>query len=335
MDVVRTKDFRFNVSAIYNYNRNKIDELTNADNYLYSSYWASSALMPKNDYMLLEGRAVGIVRGFKSDGFYTVDDFNYTNGQYVLKDGVADFDRSIGANYLNPFDIPKGQTAFPGAAKFKDVDGDGRVTEDDATDLGEVMPRNTGSFALNFQYKDWDLSANFNWVLGGKIYNAVAMDNLSGGEYTGLTAQKLAHVAETFKCYNVNSSGELYAVTDPSELKALNANAKYALAYHQNGIVTDEFLEDASYLRLQTLTLGYTLPKSVIKKIHISNLRVYFTASNLFTITGYSGVDPEVNANTNGRSGFLSDLQIFPTLNMDWGAYPRARTFTLGANITF
>ena len=335
VDVVRTKDFRFNVSAIYNYNRNKIDELTNADNYLYSSYWASSALMPKNDYMLLEGRAVGIVRGFKSDGFYTVDDFNYTNGQYVLKDGVADFDRSIGANYLNPFDIPKGQTAFPGAAKFKDVDGDGRVTEDDATDLGEVMPRNTGSFALNFQYKDWDLSANFNWVLGGKIYNAVAMDNLSGGEYTGLTAQKLAHVAETFKCYNVNSSGELYAVTDPSELKALNANAKYALAYHQNGIVTDEFLEDASYLRLQTLTLGYTLPKSVIKKIHISNLRVYFTASNLFTITGYSGVDPEVNANTNGRSGFLSDLQIFPTLNMDWGAYPRARTFTLGANITF
>lgn len=85
VDIIRTKDLRFNVGLVYNYNKNKVDELTNADNYLYSSYWASSALMPVNDYMLVEGKSVGIVRGFKSAGFYTVDDFNYTNGQYVLK----------------------------------------------------------------------------------------------------------------------------------------------------------------------------------------------------------------------------------------------------------
>lgn len=335
VDVIRTKDFRFNVGAIYNYNRNKIDELKNADNYLYSSYWASSALMPKNDYMLLEGSAVGVIRGFKSAGFYTVDDFNYVDGQYILKNGVPDTDRSIYGNYFHPFNIPNGQTAFPGAAKFQDTDDSGRITEEDATSLGEVMARNTGSFSLNFQYKNWDLSANFNWVLGGRIYNAVAMDNLSGGEYNGLMAQRLGLVAETFKCYNVNSAGELYPVTDPNELRSLNAGAKYALSYHQNGIVTDEFVEDGSYLRLQTLTIGYTLPKQMLKKLHLSNVRFYFTASNLFTITGYSGIDPEVNSYTSGRSGFLSDLQVFPTLNMDWGAYPRSRTFTLGTNITF
>lgn len=86
---------------------------------------------------------------------------------------------------------------------------------------------------------------------------------------------------------------------------------------------------------LADLTLGYTLPKNVVKKIGIDRLRVYFTANNLFTITGYSGLDPEVNAYTSGRSGFMSDLRIFPTMNMDFGAYPRARTFTFGANITF
>lgn len=334
-DIIRNKDFRFNVGAIYNYNRNKIDELTNADNYLYSSYWMSVNTMPNQDYMLREGSAIGVVRGFKSDGWYTLNDFNYTNGQYVLKEGIPDIARTITERYLNPFNIPSGQNAFPGSIKLKDVSGDGQVNMDDATDLGEVLARNTGSFSLNFQYKDWDLSANFNWVLGGKIYNAVAFMNESGQEYNGVGAQKLRFIKDAFKMYNINSNGDLYAVTDPDELASLNAHAKYAVPFHQNGIVTDEFLEDGSYLRLQTLTLGYTLPKNLVKKIHISNMRLYLTATNLFTITGYSGVDPEVNAYTSGRSSFVSNVQIFPTLNMDWGAYPRARTFTLGANITF
>lgn len=335
IDVVRTKDFRFNIGVVYNYNKNKVDELTNADNYLYSSYWASSALMPVNDYMLVEGKAVGIVRGFKSAGFYTTDDFNYTNGQYVLKQGVPDFDKSVSGNYMHPFDVPEGQSAFPGAAKFVDTDGSGRVTLDDATELGEVMPHHTGGFSLNMQYKQWDFGANFTYVLDGKIYNANAMMNLSGGEYNDLTAQKLAFVADAYKIYNVDATGNLYAVTDPSELASLNAGAKYAVPYHQNGIVTDEFLENGAYLRLQTVTLGYTVPKQLLKSAHISNLRLYFTASNLFTITGYSGVDPEVNASTTGRTGFLESVKVLPTLNMDWGAYPRSRSFTFGANISF
>lgn len=335
VDIIRTKDLRFNVGLVYNYNKNKVDELTNADNYLYSSYWASSALMPVNDYMLVEGKSVGIVRGFKSAGFYTVDDFNYTNGQYVLKEGVPDFDRAISANYMNPFNLPQGQSAFPGAAKFVDVDNSGRVTLDDATELGEVMARHTGGFSLNLQYKNWDAGANFNYVLDGKIYNANAMMNLSGGEYNDLTAQKLSFIADAYKIYNVNTAGELYAVTDPDELRTLNAGAKYAVPYHQNGIVTDQFLESGAYLRLQSLTIGYTLPKSLVKRVSLSNVRFYLTATNLFTITGYSGADPEVNANTTGRTGFLESVKVLPTLNMDWGAYPRARTFTLGANISF
>jgi TonB-linked SusC/RagA family outer membrane protein len=334
-DVVKTKDFSFNIGAIYNYNRNKLDELANADQYLYSSYWASSALVPSMDYMLQEGKAIGLVRGLISDGYYRVDDFIYQNGQYILKDGIPDLTKSITATYMHPFNIPSGQTAFPGAPKFKDIDNSGYIDLDDATCLGEVMPRHTGSFQLNFGYKDFDLSANFNWTAGGKVYNVDAMLNASGCEFNGIGAQRAAWVADAYKVYNVNSSGDLYAVTDPTELAALNANAKYHLPYHQSGITASEWLENGSYLRLQTLSLGYTLPKTLTSRVNIEKVRFYLTATNLLTITGYSGIDPEVNATPSGTTSFVGGLRIFPTLNMDFGTYPRARTFTLGASITF
>ena len=133
----------------------------------------------------------------------------------------------------------------------------------------------------------------------------------------------------------MDNSGNLYAVTEPAALDALNANAVSATPYHQSGIVSSEFLEDGSYLRLQTLTLGYTLPQQLTSKARISNLRLYVTAGNLFTITGYKGLDPEVNTNTAGTVGFGSSVRNFPMFNMDYGTYPRARTWTIGASVTF
>ncbi|MBQ8520784.1 MAG: TonB-dependent receptor [Bacteroides sp.] len=335
VDVINKGDFRFNVGAIYNYNHNKLDELPNADQYLYTSNWGSSSLVPRMDFMLEEGSPIGLVRGYVSEGFYTTNDFEYVNGQYILKEGVADLTKALTATYLHPFDLPDGQTAFPGAPKFKDVDGSGKVDLDDVSNIGELVARHTGSFSLNFGYKNWDASANFNWSAGGKIYNVDAMINSSGQEYDGIGAQRRAWVADSYKVYNVNSSGDLYAVTDPNELASLNANAKYHLPYNQSGIVTSLWLEDGDYLRLQNLTVGYTLPKELTRKASIENVRFYLSATNLFTITGYSGIDPEVNATPTGSSEGMGGLRIFPTMNMDFGAYPRARTFTLGANITF
>lgn len=335
VDVINKGDFRFSVGAIYNYNRNKLDELANAEQYLYSSYWGSSALVPSMDYMLEEGKAIGLVRGFISEGYYGVNDFDYQNGKYVLKQGIPDLTKAVTATYMHPFELPEGQTAFPGAPKFRDVDKSGTVDLDDATCLGEVMPHHTGSLQLNFGYKNLDLSANFNWTAGGKIYNVNAMINASGQEFDGIGAQRAAWVADAFKVYDVDATGNLYAVTNPTELSALNANAQYHLPYHQSGITSSEWLEDGSYLRLQTLTLGYTLPKRITSKANIERVRFYLTATNLFTITGYSGIDPEVNSYTSGTTGFTSSLRIFPTLNMDFGSYPRSRTFTLGANISF
>lgn len=334
-DIYRKGDFRFSAGAIYNYNRNNLDKMQNADQYVYSSYWGSSAQTPSNDWMLAVDQPIGLVRGYIADGFYTTADFNYANGVYTLKDGVPDLTKTVLATSKHPFSLPNGQVAYPGAPKFVDVDNSGDINEDDATNLGEVRPRHTGSFHLDFGYKGFDLSANFNWVYGGKVYNANAMKDASGNEYVGLTRQYAAWRANTYKSYNVDASGNLYAVTTPDELDALNVNASSATPYHQSGIVSSEFLEDGSYLRLQTLTLGYTLPQQLVQKARISNMRLYVTAGNLFTITGYKGLDPEVNTDTAGRTGFFQSVRCLPMFNMDNGAYPRARTWTIGASVTF
>lgn len=277
-DIYRKGDFRFSAGAIYNYNRNNLDKMQNADQYIYSSYWGSSAQTPSMDWMLAVDRPIGLVRGYIADGFYTTADFDYANGVYTLKKDVPDLEKVILATCPHPFQLADGQVAFPGAPKFVDTTGDGKVNADDAVCLGEVRPRHTGSFHLDFGYKGWDLSANFNWTYGGKVYNANAMMDASGNEYVGLTRQYGAWRAGTYRIYDVDNSGNLYAVTEPGALDALNANAVSATPYHQSGIVSSEFLEDGSYLRLQTLTLGYTLPQQLTSKARISNLRLYVSS---------------------------------------------------------
>ena len=329
-NAIRTKDFSLRFGLTYNFNHNNVDEV--AKNAIASAHtnWGSTMRLPNYDYVIEEGKPVGVIQGFKSKGFYTVDDFNVANGVWTLKEGVADnqVGNWSGGSYYN---IPKGQTAFPGMAKFEDTDGSGVVTVDDVTELGIATAKHTGGFNFTANYKGIDLSANFNYQIGGKVYNANVMHSMMGDKDTGLGYNRLAEVSECWKMFNVNSSGDIYAVTDPTELAALNANAKFALPYSEYGIVNSEFIEDASYLRLQTLTIGYTFPKSIIKHVGVSNIRVYFTGGNLFCLKGYSGLDPDVNVSPSADSSYSG----FPTPNYDFRSYPKSRTFTFGLNVTF
>ena len=329
-NAIRTKDFSLRFGLTYNFNHNNVDEV--AENAIASAHtnWGSTMRLPNYDYVIEEGKPVGVIQGFKSNGFYTVDDFNVANGVWTLKEGVADnqVGNWSGGSYYN---IPKGQTAFPGMVKFQDTDGSGVVTVDDVTELGIATAKHTGGFNFTASYKGIDLSANFNYQIGGKVYNANVMHSMMGDKDTGLGYNRLAEVSECWKMFNVNSSGDIYAVTDPTELAALNANAKYALPYSEYGIVNSEFIEDASFLRLQTLTIGYTFPKSIIKYVGVSNIRIYFTGGNLFCLKGYSGLDPDVNVSPSADSSYSG----FPTPNYDFRSYPKSRTFTFGLNVTF
>ncbi len=330
VDLVRKKDFNLNFSASYNYNKNNIDELS--DDALADTHtgWGSSMRIPYYDYIIREGKPVGLVQGFKADGYYTPADFNYSNGVYTLKDGVADIESIINypTNVTGGFVLADGQTAFPGCVKFKDINGDGVVNDDDATEIGQTMPKHTGGFVFNASYKQFDFSAGFNYQIGGKVYNANAMYSMMGNKDNSLGANRLAFVKDVYSVYDINSNGDLELITNPETLNSMNADAKYALNYSEYGIATSEFIEDASYLRLQNLTVGYTIPKNLVGKIGIENLRLYFTGANLFCLTGYSGLDPDVNTDTDGVNGF-------PTPNYDYNAYPKARTFTFGLNLTF
>ncbi|MBR6182523.1 MAG: TonB-dependent receptor [Prevotella sp.] len=331
-EAVRTKDFGLSFNLTYNYNNNMVDKLNpdidlNPDTH---TGWGSSMRKPYYDYIIRVGEPVGTIQGFKSNGFYTLDDFNYSNGVYTLKDGVADT-KSI-VNYpANAFkgNKPDGQTAFPGMVKFEDVNGDGVIDDNDATVIGKTQPHHTGGFNIMGNYKNLDFSLGFTYQIGGKVYNANVMHDMMGDKDNSLGANRLDVVKDCYRIYDVGSDGNLVAVTEPEALRALNAHAKYALPYSEYGLASSEFIEDASYLRLNTLTVGYTFPKTWLNTVGIKNVRVYFTGANLFCITGYSGLDPDVNTNMNaGGDGF-------PTPFYDYQAYPKTRSYTFGLNVTF
>ena len=253
-----------------------------------------------------------------------------TDGVWTLKPGVPDYSATSYAG-SDAYKLAEGQKAFPGMAKFEDLDGDGVVTTSDVDVIGHTQPDLTGGFNFNGRYKDFDFAANFTYQIGGEVYNANVMHAMMGNKDTGLGQGRLKEVADCWKMYNVNASGELYAVTDPAELSSLNANAKYALPYSEYGIASSQFIEDASFLRLQTLTIGYTLPKSLTSLVGINRFRVYATAGNLFCLKGYSGLDPDVNVSPSADSSYSG----FPTPNYDFRSYPKSRTFTFGLNVTF
>ena len=328
--IFQNKDWSITASANINFNKNNVDELAEGITGIYGTAWVMQN-NPNNDYILMEGEPVGLVRGLVYDGFYTTSDFTYNNGMYTLKEGVDDLSSTIISQFhgvQDGVDRPSGQVAYPGMPKFRDMDGNHVIDQEDYRVIGDMNPVHTGGFNINAVYKDFDLGMYFNWSYGNEIYNVNKLASLYGGKEAGAYENKLAIVNDSYRIYDIRD-GQLVRITDPSELVALNANASLPLGYNETGIVSTLGIEDGSYLRLGTLTLGYTFPKNLISKAGISNLRIYGSIYNVFTITGYSGLDPEVNSNSNLNHA------VYPTPGLDWGTYPRARSFVVGVNLSF
>ena len=328
--IIQSKDFNLNVGANINFNKNKVDELAEGVNGIYGTQWFS-ANNPSNDMILIEGEPVGLVRGLQYLGFYTTDDFTYDAATqvYTLKEGIPDVSANItGVFYGAEKNVPNGQNAYPGMAKFKDVDGNGIVDNNDYEVIADMNPTHTGGFNITGNYKALDFGLYFNWSAGNKIYNINKMASTVGYKESAIFENKLDLMNDCYKIFDL-SSGTPVRVHDPAALNALNANATLPLFYNENGIVSDFGIESGSYLRLNTLTVGYTLPKTLMSKVGISHLRVYGTIYNLLTLTGYDGLDPEVNTNDK-----LNNAK-YPTPGLDWGSYPRPRSFVLGLNVSF
>ena len=307
--IISKKDYSLNIGGNIAYNRNRVMDLGGLDKITAQSYWASTEI--GDDYVVEVGKPLGNMYGYVSDGMYSPDDFTRVGNKWVLNEGVVDDSAVIGASYL-----------MPGAMKLKDLNGDGKVTVADRTVIGNASPDITGGFNISAYIKGVDFSANFNYMIGNQVYNANKVEFTSSRKYYNRNLLNSMEVDKRWTNIDWNT-GEL--ITDPSTLKAVNAGKTMWSPAVANAVFSDWAVEDASFLRLQSVTIGYTLPEELTKKIYLRRVRIYVTGTNLFCATKYSGYDPEVDTR---RATPL-------TPGVDYSAYPKSIGFVAGLNLTF
>ena len=206
----------------------------------------------------------------------------------------------------------------PGDRKFIDQNGDGVITDADRVSLGSPLPKFYGGINLSGEYKGFDFNLFFNYSVGNKILNFVKRNLISMGGEGSIGLQ--------------NVGKEFY----DNRWTETNPTNKYPRAVWSdvsgNSRVSDAFVEDGSYLRLKNIEVGYTLPANILKKASISKLRIFASVQNLFTITGYSGMDPEIGQSMSSSTGVAGGVTAS---GVDVGIYPYSRFFTMGFNLEF
>lgn len=286
---VRTKGFQWTATVNFGMNRNTVTGLSTGQNTLPcpNLYWYG----PFNNqtaYITRTGLPTGLMYGFIYEGTYKQDDFMNNN---VIKDGIP---------YMSAYP----NTYFkPGDPRYRDINGDGVIDDNDRTVIGIGQPLHTGGIENKFEYKCFDLSVFMNWSYGNNILNA----------------NKLV-----FESYPGNQLNQFHTMVnawsrDRNPYSDIPRPGAMGIDYYSSRVI-----EDGSFLRIKTVTLGYTLSPKALKKLGISSARVYVTADNLYTFTSYSGPDPEVST----RNSVL-------TPGFDWSAYPRAKSLTGGISVTF
>ncbi|MBO4518657.1 MAG: SusC/RagA family TonB-linked outer membrane protein, partial [Paludibacteraceae bacterium] len=338
----RSKSLSYNLSVDANisFNKTRVQDLGNMTSMLaQTSCFGSSEYLTTAEFLLEVGQPVGNVYGYETDGYYTAADFqSYATATHAwgLKDDVV--------NYGDGFLTNK---PVPGSIKFKDQNDDGVIDEKDKVILGNTVPTHSGGFNINFNIggDKWgkvDLAANFTFAFGNKILN------LSRMEFTTVTEKtKMRNLISAMSFNNryslfsaegqympdVYATGALVFGDDytvfANQLDQMNidkgANTYSPIMSHY--VVTDQCMEDGSFLRLNQLTIGYSLPKVWMEKTKVINtIRVYVQGSNLFCATKYSGLDPEVDTRS-------SKNPLTP--GVDFSAYPKSRGINVGLNIQF
>jgi TonB-linked SusC/RagA family outer membrane protein len=308
---VQKKDFNWNSNFNISFNKNRIESLGGVNQITRTSGWQGSD--GADDYLVKVGEPMGLMYGFVTDGMYSIDEFDYdaATQTYKAKTGVP-----VNSVYGAP---------QPGMLKWKDISGpdgkpDGVISADyDRTVIGNANPKFAGGWNNQFSWKNFDMSVFVNFVVGNDIYNANNIE-WTDGAFGNLNMLNIMKDRFTW----INDQGQ--RVTSPAELAALNENAKiWSPVRVQRYWLHSWAVEDGSYLRFNNITLGYTLPRTLLSKAKIASFRVYATVNNLATISNYSGYDPDVTAR---RSDPL-------TPGVDFAAYPRSRTWVFGVNVSF
>jgi TonB-linked SusC/RagA family outer membrane protein len=270
------RDFRYSVGLNTAYNQNKMTKIGNESGALPGANWAVAGMVTRTQL----GLPIAYFYGYKTDGIF--------QNQTEIN------------SHIGPTGLRLQPNAKPGDVRFVDVNGDGKITPEDRTMIGNPTPKFTLGTNANFEYKQFDLSLLVIGAFGHQIFNGMQRLDLP------LTNRTTA-ILDRWTGEGTSNRIPRYTWND--------TNFNYR--------VSDLFIEDGSFVRLKNIQLGYTLPSNLLERIKASTLRVYISAENLITLTKYTGSDPEIGA--------MSSFDI----GIDRGVYPQARTFRLGTTISF
>src|SRR5450432_1192857 len=310
-------DFRWNIGFNITTVTNKLLSLTNGLDNVTNLASLGFPTTGSNNWGTFSkttiGGPVGEFFGYKSAGiFQSQKEIDDLNAVAMSKFGTP-YESTTG---------PK-KSAVPGDRKFVDVNGDGRITAEDQTQLGSPIPKFYGGLTFGGTYKNFDFSLFLYGSYGNKIYNYQERTLESFGSSTGSVGIENIGLKYYQNAWTSANGSNRYAQLDANEF---NANTR----------PSDVYVEDGSYLRLRNLTIGYTIPAKISTGNMPLKIRVFFTGQNLFTITKYTGLNPEIgepsgtdinNANNTIRSVTASGVDV--------GTYPTSQFYTLGFNVTF
>ena len=314
---IRTKDFSWTMDFNIAFNRSKVLDIYGdgeTDNFI-------AEYESRMGFKIEEGKPLGQFFGLIYDGIYTTDDFvQNADGGYTLKDGIPYLK---GSNREN---VKPGDAKYRPTAGEVDADGNPVWGTNDRTVIGNAAPDFIGGWNNTFTYKGFDLTIFMNFVVGNDVFSMSTQRFI--GPYLA-NQNTLEKMKNRFTLIDPSTGKES---TDLARLAALNphqysGDALWNISGNNKTAISERssyYLEDGSYLRLNTITLGYTLPKKLVQRAKISNARVYCTLNNIHTFTGYTGYDPEVSASSSAL-----------TPGIDNSSYPRSKSWVVGVNLTF
>jgi len=269
-------EFKWNTDFNFSMNRNQVVSLPDDLDIQYNANPGHLVGMD-NTQILRVGEPVGVFWGFIYDGVYQEGD-NFLPG--------GGFEQQAGGE------------------RYRDINGDGELNNDDRTIIGDPNPDYIWGLNNDFSYKGFDLNIFFQASVGGDMFNFTRMelDRLAGSN---------------------NATTDALNRWTPSNTNTDVPRAANGRAFRPS----TRWIEDGSFVRLKNIALGYNLPESMLNKVGVRRARVFVSAQNVLTITDYKGFDPEVNYNSGGATNSNRNL------GLDYGSYPNAKGYTLGINI--
>ncbi|HSV89441.1 MAG TPA: TonB-dependent receptor [Bacteroidales bacterium] len=271
-----TPNFSYSMGINASFNQNRITHIGNEQGVLPGATWAIAGMITRGQV----GMPIGFFWGYQTNGLFQnqADIFRHVNRA---------------GHMLQP-------NAVPGDVRFVDVNGDGVISPDDRTKIGNPIPDWTFGYNASFRYRNFDLSFLVIGTLGNDIFNGMIRQDL---RFTNRTTE----ILERWTGEGTSNSIPRFTWID--------ANHNYR--------VSDLYVEDGSFLRMRNIQIGYNIPSGVLQNLQATNWRIYVSVENLFTLTRYSGADPEIGAMSPFNAG------------IDRGIYPHARTFRIGTTISF